>query len=111
MMYAICNPQNIEKVDKAIAEELDKFLADGPSPAELADGQKAYLKAHAVRRTDDGQLASTLLEALNTGRTFGFYGDQEKKAAALTPDEVKAAFREYVLPKKLIIIRAGDFKK
>ena len=29
MMFAICNPKNIDKVDKAIAEELDKFLKDG----------------------------------------------------------------------------------
>ena len=111
MMYAICNPQNIDKLDKAMMEEMEKYLAEGPTPTELADGQKAYLKAHEVRRTDDGQLASTLLEALNTGRTFVFYGDQEKKAASLKPDEVKAAFREFIAPKKLIIIRAGDFKK
>ena len=30
---------------------------------------------------------------------------------ALTPDDVKGAFRRHIDPKKLVIIRAGDFKK
>src|SRR5262249_19513876 len=32
---AITNPVNIDKVDRAAAEELERFLADGPSLAEL----------------------------------------------------------------------------
>ena len=37
--------------------------------------------------------------------------DLEKRIAALTPEDVKAAFHKVIDPKKLVIIRAGDFKK
>lgn len=29
----------------------------------------------------------------------------------MTPEDMRAAFKRYVAPKKLLIIRAGDFKK
>jgi zinc protease len=48
---------------------------------------------------------------LNLGRTFAHESDLEKRITALTPDDVKAAFRKFIDPKKLVIIRAGDFQK
>jgi zinc protease len=111
LIFAISNPANLEKVDKAIAEEVDKYLADGPSLTELTDGQKAFLEAQKVSRTNDGQLAMEIINDLSVGRTFAYHADMEAKAAALSPDEIKAAFRKHIDPKKLVIIRAGDFKK
>lgn len=111
LTYAISNPANIEKVDKAIAEELEKYLADGPSLTELIDGQKAYLESQKVARTNDTQLAMQMINDLSVGRTFAYTADLEAKAAALSPEQVKAAFRKHIDPKKLVIIRAGDFKK
>jgi zinc protease len=35
----------------------------------------------------------------------------EKRIRRATPDDVRDAFRKYIDPKKLVIIRAGDFKK
>ena len=35
----------------------------------------------------------------------------EKKVAALTPEQINAAIRKYIDPKKIIIVRAGDFAK
>ena len=46
---AITNPENIERVAKAVTEELEVFLRDGPSEAELNDAKKAYLES---RRSD-----------------------------------------------------------
>ena len=45
------------------------------------------------------------------GRTFAFTADQEKAILALTPAKVADAFRKHIDPRKLVIIRAGDFKK
>jgi zinc protease len=105
------NPENIERVDRAAAEELEKFLKEGPSLAELADAKKAYLEAQKVGRTADSAIAGQIVSHLYLGRTFAYEADLEKKIAALTPEEVKAAFQKHVDPKKLVIIRAGDFKK
>jgi zinc protease len=111
LMFAICNPKNIDKVDAAIADEMQKYLATGPSLTEVTDGQKAWLEAQKVGRSNDGRLARDLANMENLGRTFAFQADLEKKVAALTPGEIKEAFKKYVDPKRLIFIRAGDFQK
>jgi zinc protease len=108
---AITNPVNIDRVEKAFLEELTEFLTNGPSPGELADAQKAYLEAQKVGRANDAAIAGQIVGNLYLGRTFAYAGDLEKRIAALSPDDIKAAFRKYVDPKKLVIIRAGDFKK
>jgi zinc protease len=108
---AITNPLNIDRVEKAFAEELNEFLANGPTPAELLDAKKAYLEAQKVTRTSDAAIAGQIVTNLRLGRTFAYTSEVEKRIAALTPEDVKAAFRKYIDPKKLAIIRAGDFKK
>jgi zinc protease len=111
MVQAITNPANIDRVEKAVQEELSAFLADGPSATELTDAQKAYLEAQKVGRTNDGAIAGEIVTNLQLGRTFAYVSDTEKRIAALTADDVRAAFRKHIDPKKLVIVRAGDFKK
>jgi zinc protease len=108
---AITNPANIDKVEKAFVEELAEFLANGPTREELADAQKAYLESQKVGRTGDAALAGQIVTNLQLGRKFEHSKEVEKQIAALTPDDVKTAFRKYIDPKKIVIVRAGDFKK
>jgi zinc protease len=105
------NPEFIDRVEKAFLEELDKFIAEGPSLTELADAQKAYLEGQKVRRTGDAVIAGQIVTNLELGRTFAHTSELDKKIAALSPDDVKNAFKKYIDPKKLVIIRAGDLKK
>jgi zinc protease len=111
MVFAICNPANIGKVDRAIQEELDNLLTRGVEEKELAEAKAAYLKAARVQRSNDRGLAAMLDSELYAGRTSAYYADLEKKVAALTVDEVNAALKKAMDPKRLIIIEAGDFHK
>ena len=95
---AITNPANIDAVETAALEELKRFLQSGPSEQELSDAKTAWLA---------GQLAANL----DLGRTFARVAEDEKRVEALTPQQVQDAFRRHIDPDKLIIIRAGDFKK
>ncbi|HEX3725550.1 MAG TPA: pitrilysin family protein [Pirellulales bacterium] len=106
---AICNPQNIEKVNTAIREELAKLLDKGPDTAELEQAKQGYLQQQQVSRTNDSTLAAMLGEELYVGRTMAYYADLEKKLAALTPQQVVAAMKKHIHPKRLVIIDAGDF--
>jgi len=108
---AITNPANIDKVDKAAMEELEKFVADGPSLEELNDAKQAMLESAKVGRTSDSGIAGQIVSNLQLGRNFAHSAEQEKKIAALTPEDVRIAFKKHIDPKKLVIIRAGDFKK
>jgi zinc protease len=111
MVNAICNPVNIDRLEKAFREELRAYLESGPSAAELRDAQKAYLEAQKVGRTSDAGIAGQIVANLHLGRTFAHTREQERRIAALTPEDVRAAFRRHIDPNKLVIVRAGDFKK
>lgn len=105
------NPENIDKVSAAVQEELERFLQEGPTEKELADAKKAYVEGQKVARTSDAAIAGQIVTNLNLNRTFAHLANQEKAILALTPDAITEAFRKHIDPKKLVIIRAGDFKK
>jgi zinc protease len=108
---AITNPANIDKVEKAAMEELTRFLAEGPTESEVADAKKAFLEAQKVARTGDAGIAGQIVANLNMGRKFAHTAELEKQIMALSPEDIAAAFRKHVDVKKLVIVRAGDFKK
>jgi len=111
IIFAITNPKNIEKVDAAVRDELDKFYKEGVSLGELNEGKQAYLQQLKTGRASDASLVSQLATNLFNGRTFAFQADQEKKIDALTPEQIQAAFKKYIPIEKLTVIEAGDFPK
>ncbi len=108
---AITNPVNIDAVETAAMEELNRFLADGPTDQEVADAKNAWLEQQKVSRSSDGSIAGQMGSNLHLDRTFQFLSDREKRVAQLTANDIHAAFKKYIDPAKLVIIRAGDFKK
>ena len=86
------------------------FLDQGPSEQELR-AEKAFLEAQKVGRTGDAALAGQIVGNLYLVRTFVEAHEIDRRIAALTPADVRAAFRKYIDPKKLVIVRAGDFQK
>jgi zinc protease len=111
VMTVSTNPVNMDAVDKAAMEELESFVKDGPTQKELDDAKKAFLETTKIGRTQDGSIAGQLASNAYLERTFAFSADEEARIAALTTQDVKDAFKRHVNPAKLVIIRAGDFKK
>jgi zinc protease len=107
---AICNPRNMARLEKAIHEEADRLVRDGVTAEEVSRAKAGYLQQRQVGRTTDTALCALLGETLHRGRAIGSIGDLEKKIAALTPEQVGAAFRKYVNPAKLVVVEAGDFE-
>jgi zinc protease len=107
---AICNPQNVVRVEKAVQEELDRLLRDGVTKDELDKARTGYLQSQKVGRSSDTALAGILSNLSHAGRTMAFSTELEKKIETVTPDEVLAALRKYIDPKKLVIVTAGDFE-
>ena len=110
-MTVSTNPDNIDKVTAAAMEELQRFLSEGPTDKELADAKQAYLESQKVGRTGDAAIAGQIVSNLDLNRTFAHSAAQEKAIQGLSPGDVAYAFRKFIDPKKLVIIRAGDFKK
>lgn len=109
-IYAIFNPTNVEKVVKAINEEIKLLLDKGVMKQELETAKEGYLQQRQVQRTDDANLARLLEENLYADRTMDFQKKLEDQVRDLTPEQVNKALREHFDPQKLVIVTAGDFQ-
>jgi zinc protease len=108
---AIYAPQNKQKVEVAIREEVERVLRDGYTPAEIAAGKSGYLEARRTARIQDRSLIGRLSLYAFLDRTFAWDIDFEKKIAALTPEQVRDAMRRHMDPSKITFVKAGDFKQ
>lgn len=108
---AILNPGNINKVEKAFVEEMEKAFKEGFTKDEVDAAKKGWLQARQVMRTEDGMLAGTLANNALYDRTMTFNREVESKVDSLTMEQVNAVFQKYMDPKKLSIFKAGDFEK
>ncbi len=111
LVYAITNPDNMEKVESAIQEELQLLLDKGVTEEELASAKKGYLERQLVDRSDDRQLLSTLANTTYLGRTMKFYSDRESAINALTVDAVAKAFHNHLDLDHYAVFAAGDLER
>jgi len=106
---AIVNPQNLARLRICAIEELERMLRDGVTADELDKAREGYLQSMKVGRSSDAALAGSLGSLRHLGRTMLWEADFEKKIAALSPEQVGAAMKRHIDPKKLVVVAAGDF--
>jgi len=108
---AISNPQNAPKVETSFKDELARTLKDGFTAEEVTAAKKAWLEERLVQRSQDQSLMGALGAREFWGRTMKWDEALEAKVAALTPEQVSAAFRRHIDSSALTVVKAGDFKK
>jgi zinc protease len=111
LLFAISAPQNSPKVEASIKDELARSLRDGFSADEVTAAKKSWLEEQMVGRSQDQQLLTLLMQRERFDRTMKWDESLEQQVAALTPDQVSAAFRRHIDPAGLLLVKAGDFKK
>ncbi|MFD0739844.1 M16 family metallopeptidase [Lysobacter koreensis] len=110
-IQAIAAPQNIDKVEAALREELARLVSDGISADELRDAVSGLLTQRQQARAADSTVAGLLARNLFMDRTMAFSAGIDAKLQALTVDEVNAAIRKHFKPDALSVYVAGDFAK
>jgi zinc protease len=108
---AIYAPQNVEKLEAAFKEEINKVVTEGFTAEEVEQAKKGWLLDRQRNRGADGNIAGTLLSFLFIDRTFAWEDELDRKVAALTPADINAAMKKYMTPDKISIFKAGDFAK
>jgi zinc protease len=108
-IFAIHAPQNTAKLESAVREEIERARRDGFTAEEVAAAKSGWLQGRQVSRSQDAELAGLLQRELFTDRTLAWDAALEKKVSALTPEAVGEAFRKWVDPAKVSVVRAGDF--
>jgi zinc protease len=107
---AIFAPQNKERVEQAVREELARALREGFGAEEVAAAKKSLLQARRLARTRDETLNARLATYLHVGRTFAWDAELERRIGALTAREVRDALRRHLDLGRLALTKAGDFK-
>ena len=106
---AITNPENRTKLEKAVSEELNRWIAKGITVEELERAQQGYLQGQQLQRSNDRVLASLIGSTLFANRTMSYYADLEKEISRLYAESVNETIREKIDASKLIQVFAGDF--
>jgi len=108
---AIFAPQNRDRVERAIREEIERAVREGFTADEVEAGRHSVLQARRLARTQDRALASRLSSYSFAKRSFAWDIALEERIASLSAAEVNAALKRHIDPARLAIILAGDFKK
>ena len=107
--FAIYAPQNAERLETAVREELQRVLDKGFTADELSKARAGLLEYRRTGRADDGSLARTLSSYLYYGRTLDFDAGFEKRMSALKPEDVRGALAKLLDWKQVTVVKAGDF--
>jgi zinc protease len=110
-LSAIFAPQNRERLEKALSEELARLVRDGATDAEVTEAKSGLLKRRQLSRTQDRSLAAALDQQAYLGRTFAYSAKIDAAIAAVTTADVNAALRKYVKPDAIAYVYAGTFGK
>lgn len=108
---AIYAPQNVEKLEAAFKEELQKVVTEGFTADEVTQAKQGWLLNRQRARGQDLGLAGNLINHLFTGRTFAWEDELDKKVQSLTADQINAAMKKFLAIDKISIVKAGDFAK
>ncbi|MBL7864357.1 MAG: insulinase family protein [Cyclobacteriaceae bacterium] len=111
MSFAIYAPENAEKLEMAFKEEIAKVATDGFTPDEVTAAKSGWMQSRTVTRAQDGGLAGTLSNYLFIKRDLKWDEELEKKVSALTPEQINAVMKKYLVYDKINIVKAGDFAK
>ena len=108
-IYAIYAPQNMERVKLGVKEELERYVRDGMTQAELDAAKTGQIQQRQTARAQDGALAGGHVNNLKVGRTFARAAKLDAQIMAVTLAEANAAIKKYIEPEKYLHVYAGDF--
>jgi zinc protease len=108
---AIAAPQNVDRVEQEVKEELERVVRDGFTDEEIQQAKQGYRQERVLGRSEDGALAAGWLGNLDLDRTYDFSRQFERKVEALTAEQLLSAVRQYLDLAKMTIVVAGDAKK
>ena len=108
--YMIFNPQNLNKLEVAFREEIERAASGGFTVNELEQSKSGWLEERKIERSTDDSLAEILNRKLFIGRDLNWDAQLEDKVRALGTNDVNSAVHKYVDYSRMTTVKAGDFK-
>ncbi|MDR2244340.1 MAG: insulinase family protein [Burkholderiales bacterium] len=110
VFYAIFAPQNLERVQEAFRDILTQTAQNGLTAQEIADAKQSLLQERHIARAQDAIQTSSLAYQLYLKRTWKDSAQLDAEIAAVTPEQIAAALKKYLIPENVVYSVAGDFK-
>jgi zinc protease len=110
-IQAIAAPENMDRLEAGMREELARLVKDGVTEQELRDAVQSLRTEREQWRGDDGVMVGTLARNLYLGRTMAWWEAADAKLASLTAAQVNGVLRRRIDPSTLSVYEAGDFAK
>jgi zinc protease len=104
-------PQSLTIVERAVLEEINKARDSGFTAEEVVKVQKLIRANYDSNYASDATVAGMWMDRLDRDLKFADYEAFITKVQAVTPTQAQAAFRKYIDPAKLSVVKAGDKKK
>jgi zinc protease len=108
---AIAAPQNVNRVEQEVKEEMERVLREGFTDEEIRQAKQGYREEHLLARSEDGALAAGWVGHLDLDRTYEFNRQFEAHVEALTAEQMLSVVRKYLDLSRMTIVVAGDAKK
>lgn len=110
-IYAIHAPENSQKLQAVIAEELNAVLTEGFSDEEVQEGINALLRYRTLARSNDSVLTTTWLKYIDLDRDFLWSSQVDEALSQLTAKQVNAVVKKYLKPDQFSSALAADKSK
>lgn len=107
LVYAAFAPTLLDKGVAATREEVEKWWQNGITDAELAARKTSLIGSYQVGLATTGGVARTVRETLERGKPLSWLDAYPKAIEALTVDQVNAAIRKYLDPRKMVLVEVG----
>ncbi|WP_034298695.1 pitrilysin family protein [Herbaspirillum sp. RV1423] len=108
---AIAAPQNLDKVDAAIREELQRLVREGFTQEELERAKSGIRQQREQARAQDDTVSNGWVDLLDLDRTYAWAAQLDRRIAVLTLDQVNEAMRRRIVPEKMSVVIARDESK
>lgn len=101
------NPFNVGKAVALVEKELTRFVRRGVSVDELSDSQANFIGRLPLSLESNGGVANAMLTIERYGLGLDYYREYEAMVRRVTTEDVLAAARKYIDPRRLGIAIAG----
>ena len=105
---AIAAPQNLDKVDAAIREELQRLITEGFTAEELERAKSGIRQQREQSRAQDDTISNGWVNLLDLDRTYAWAAQLDERIAALTLGQLNDTLRKRIVPANMSVAIARD---
>jgi len=109
-LYAMCATDKADFALQALEEEYQRWITEGVTEQELAEGKLSYRQYFNNLLANDGFVLHTLGAMIDINRTFAYFSQFLIQLEKLTVSEVHQALESFLSKAPVAKIKAGDFK-